>query len=411
LRRSRRDAEAYADYLRGNAAIAGGRANLPDARAEAVRWYDRAIARDPDFAAAWARFALVQQTMHESRDDARPADRLARARAAADRAVALDSTLPEGVLALGRLPGDRWQAVERFLLALRSNPNSAELHGALGYEQLALGRADDAAASYARAAALDPRSPAWPAELANAYDNGRRFDEAVRVRERQLALDPRSPAAYVAQALSLVNARGDTAAARRTLALGETRVERGRIAQVLAGANGLRVAPLLWPLLDPRTRAVIDTLSVAGSHRPAWRLHRLKALHFEGAGRAADARRHADSTRLAALEALRTQPDEPELHETLAVADATLGRADDALRAARRAVALDTADVSGRRWTSFTLARVAARLGRSGPALDELEAGLPAVLPSVSTRWLVLDPWLASLRDDPRFRRLLRAPR
>jgi Flp pilus assembly protein TadD len=171
------------------------------------------------------------------------------------------------------------------------------------------------------------------------------------------------------------------------------------------------VASLLWPLLDPRTRRVLDTLSVAGSHRPPWRLHRLKAIHFERAGRPADARRHADSSRLAALDALRAQPAGPELHETLAVAYAILGQPADALREGRRAVALDTTDVSGRRWTSFTLAMVAARAGDRSAALDELEAGLPAAQPSVSAFWLRLDPWWGPLRDDPRLLRLLRAGR
>jgi hypothetical protein len=195
------------------------------------------------------------------------------------------------------------------------------------------------------------------------------------------------------------------------LARGEANVERGRIAQILGSGSGVRVAPLVWPLLDPRTRQVLDTLTVAGARRPPWRHHRLTALHFERSGRPADARRHADSSRLAALDALRTQPNEPELHETLAVAYATLGQPADALREARLAVALDTADVSGRRWTSFTLAWVAARVGARGVALDELEAGLPATQPSVSTYWLRLDPWWAPLRDHPRFRRLLRAAR
>jgi tetratricopeptide (TPR) repeat protein len=166
--------------------------NLPDARAEGTRWYERAVARDPGFAAAWARLALVQYSMYEARDDARPAARLARARAAAERAGGARLHAARGALALGLMAGGRWQAVERFVVALRSNPNAAALHAGARLQQLALGRADDAAASYARAAALDPRSPAWPAELANAHDNRRAFDEAVRVRERQLALDPRA---------------------------------------------------------------------------------------------------------------------------------------------------------------------------------------------------------------------------
>jgi tetratricopeptide (TPR) repeat protein len=251
----------------------------------------------------------------------------------------------------------RWQAVERFVVALRSNPNAAALHAALGFQQLALGRADDAAASYARAAALDPRSPAWPAELANAHDNRRAFDEAVRVRERQLALDPRSPAAYVAQALSLVNAGGDTAAARRVLARGEANVERGRIAQILgSGSGAARGAARLAPARST------DAAGARHADRRRGRAAPLAAPPPHGAplralGASADARRHADSSRLAALDALRTQPDEPELHETLAVAYATLGTA------------------GGR------VARGAPRRGprhgrRERPALDELHPGM-----------------------------------
>jgi hypothetical protein len=93
------------------------------------------------------------------------------------------------------------------------------------------------------------------------------------------------------------------------------------------------------------------------------------------------------------------------------VAYATLGRTEDALREGRRAVALDTADVSGRRRTRFTVAMVAVRVGDHAAAHAELEAGLATALPSVSAYRLRFDPSWAPLRDDPRFRRLLRAPR
>jgi tetratricopeptide (TPR) repeat protein len=346
--------------------------------------------------------------MYDARDDGTPARRDS-ARVAAVRAFALDSTLPEAALALGQIEERQWGAVERFIVALRTNPNNPELLHALGVQQLALGRTSDALASFTRAAALDPRSPDWLAEIANIHDIRHAYDDAVRVRERQIALDPTNAAAYVAQALSLINARGDTAAARRTLARGIGVAGRARLVQLLSGGSGVRVTPVLWSALDAETRRAIDTLSVAGARRPPWRVFRLKAQHFEREGRTAEARAYHDSTVAAVLSALRDRPADPELHETLGLAYAGLGRADDALREGRRAVALDTADVEERPWTRFTLAMIAARVGAPDVSLEALERGLPVSIPSVSAYWLRLDPRWAPMRDLPRFRRLLDA--
>jgi serine/threonine-protein kinase len=410
--RPTRGVAAYDSYLRGNALTTLGMTYVPQARQDAARHYERAVALDPAFASAWARLAQAHGRIYVSRDDPTPA-RLARARAAAARAFALDSTLPEANLALGELSDRQWDAIERYVVALRAHPNSTELLYALGAEQVALGRHDDALASYTRAVALDPRSPDGPAEIANLHDVRREYGHAVRVRARQIALDPSSTMAYVAQAVSLVNWRGDTAAVRRTLDQAVKVSGRARLLQMLARGSGVRVARVLWPALDRETHRALDTLSVAGAQSAAWRVYRLKADHFELSGRTARAVAYHDSARASAAAALRERPSDAELHETLGLAHAALGRGTDALRAGRRAVALDSvgADRDHGRWRRYALAMIAARVGAPDVALVQIAQGLPASSPSVSAYWFQLDPVWAPLRGDSRLAQLLAAAR
>ena len=405
--RPTRNVAAYDSYLRGNALTTRGMTFVPQARRDAARWYEQAVALDPAFASAWARLAQAHLRLYLSRDDPTPS-RLAQARGAAERAFAIDPTLPEASVALGQTSNRRWDAVEHYVLALRAHPSSTELLYALGGEQKSLGRRSDALASFTRAAALDPRSPDGPAEIANLYDEQRAYDDAIRVRERQIALDPGSAIAYVAQALSVVNARGDTAAARRILTRAVGAAGRASLVQMLARRSGVRVARVLWPALDASTRRALDTLSVAGAQAVPWRVYRLKAEHFERSGRAPLARLYHDSARVAVLAALPGHVEDPELHDALGLAYAGLGRASDALREGLRAVALDTAEAGSddRPWTRFTLATIAARVDARDVALAALAAGLPTSGPAVSAYWFRLDPAWAPLRDAPIVRRM-----
>jgi tetratricopeptide (TPR) repeat protein len=180
---------------------------------------------------------------------------------------------------------------------------------------------------------------------------------------------------------------------------------------MLARESGVRVVRVLWPALDQETRRALDTLSVVGAQSAAWRVYRLKADHFELSGRTARARVYHDSARASAAAALRKRPSDAELHETLGLAYAGLGRTADALREGQRAVALDSAgaDRDHGRWRRYALAMIAARVGAHDVALVQLAGGLPAFSPSVSAYWFQLDPVWASLRADPRLTRLLAA--
>ncbi|MDQ3811453.1 MAG: hypothetical protein M3336_14300, partial [Chloroflexota bacterium] len=399
--------EAYDRYLRGNALTTRPKWFVPQARRDAVRMYEVAVARDPAFAAAWARLALAHGRLYQYSDDRRP-ERLALARAAALRAFALDSTLPEASLARARFADDRDRTIERYAIALRAHPNSADLLFAMGEEQRRLGRLEEALTSVARAAALDPLSPNGPAEMANIYDVRRDYAAAVREREREIELTPDNATAYVAQALSYVNWRGDTAAAARMLGRAAAPGP-ARLVQVLASPGGLLASRVLWPALDAETRRFLDTARVTAALGAPWNVHRLKAEHFERSGRPTVARAHYDSARTLLEERLRRQPADAELHGALGLAYAALGRRNDALREGRLCVELRRpSQYAGDSLTfTFTHAMIAARVGAADVVVAQLVAGLPTY-PSVSPYWLRLDPVWDPIRGDPRFQRLAR---
>ena len=127
-RRSTKDAQAYDLYLRGKYLISIA---SQERNARAIEYFGEAAARDPRFSLAYAGLAKAQIAMAEF---VPPRQVLPRAKAAAMRALQLDSTLVETRLALSevRQVYDRdWQAAEyEIQRAIALNPSSADAHAA-----------------------------------------------------------------------------------------------------------------------------------------------------------------------------------------------------------------------------------------------------------------------------------------
>ena len=91
--------EAYQLYLRGRFFWARV---TPENIRKAIECYQQAIAKDPDFARAYSGLADCYSMMGSSAfGTVRPAEMLPRARAAAEKAIALDSSLAEAHNSLG----------------------------------------------------------------------------------------------------------------------------------------------------------------------------------------------------------------------------------------------------------------------------------------------------------------------
>src|SRR5438552_1132252 len=186
------DTAAYDAYLRGRALEESWTTDFSNFES-AARSYQNAVTLDPGFALAWAYLSSAESSLYWNGVDPTPA-RLAAAKEAADRAVALDPALPENHLALGyyRYYGmrDFKGALDEFQLAEKSLPNDVGVLRAIGLIQRRFGHWDEVIAVMRRVFALDPRNIESAEILANAYAAKRRFSDAMAVADHILAVEP-----------------------------------------------------------------------------------------------------------------------------------------------------------------------------------------------------------------------------
>ena len=183
---------AYDAYLRGRALfLAGFRGEFSNFE-QASRSFEQAVNLDPGFALAWAYLSCADSTAYWNGVDPTPA-RLATAKNAVDRAVALDPNLPETHLALGyyRYYGARDfnGALAEFQLAEKSLPNNVDVIMAIAMIQRRLGHWDEHIAVLRRGFELDPRNIELATVLANAYTSVRRFPDALAIADHILAIE------------------------------------------------------------------------------------------------------------------------------------------------------------------------------------------------------------------------------
>ena len=188
-----KDLGAYDLYLKGRFAW-----NQRSAAAmpEAVRYLEQAVAHDSGFARAWAALAdayvLVVPYAGASREATWP-----KARAAAEKALALDSTLAEAhtSLAYGTMIYEwDWPASEAsFRRAIAANPNYPTGHHWYADFLAGRGRLEESLREMQRAHALDPLSRIIGTELGWIYYLMNRNDDAEAQVRRTLALDPNYP--------------------------------------------------------------------------------------------------------------------------------------------------------------------------------------------------------------------------
>jgi TolB-like protein/Flp pilus assembly protein TadD len=183
--------EAYQLYLKGRYHFA--RRSRDDVN-KAIESYQQAINLDPNFALAYARIAEAYNQM-PNYPYASPMDAFPKAKAAGERAIALDPTLSEGHTALGNTLTslDRnWPEAEReFKRALELDPNSATAHYRYASEYLiSVGRTKEALAEVERALELEPLDPNMVANLGRHYLYDGQRERALTQAKRAYEADP-----------------------------------------------------------------------------------------------------------------------------------------------------------------------------------------------------------------------------
>jgi TolB-like protein/DNA-binding winged helix-turn-helix (wHTH) protein/Tfp pilus assembly protein PilF len=166
---------------------------------QAIQYFQQAIDTDPNYALAHAGLADSYALLDDWGETA-PRDSFPKARAAAQKAIALDDSLAEAhvSLAMVREAYDwDWIAAEQeFKRAIELNPNYATAHQWYGLFLASMGRFSEAEAEVRRARELDPLSAIVNMALPEVYTWARRDDDAIAEYKKIIAMDPSFPGAY-----------------------------------------------------------------------------------------------------------------------------------------------------------------------------------------------------------------------
>src|SRR5438045_2182599 len=182
--------EAYELYLKGR--FFWNKRSGVDLR-KAIEFFNQAIAKDPNYALAYAGLA-DSYLLLPNYGGAATADVVPPARAAVTKALELDDSLAEAHASLGLLDTldlRLERAITHFERAVQLKPNYATAHHWLGLGHLSLGHFDQAIVEGKRATELDPLSVIINADFAWTYACAHRLDEAEAQARRTLEIDPR----------------------------------------------------------------------------------------------------------------------------------------------------------------------------------------------------------------------------
>jgi TolB-like protein len=372
---------------------------------QGIQLLNEAVARDPRFLLAHCFLALGHDAFYSNFEhtDARRA----LAEASVQAAVRLKPDSGETHLAqgihyyLGYL--DYGRARMELLKAQRALPNNAVVAGFLGYIARRQGNWDDAVREMTRAVELDPNG-GWLDDLGEFYSNLRRYKEAAAIYDRALVQHPTSIPLRVRRALVDRDAEANPGPLRTVINKieSESPSAEGEVAEVafdLAAAceRDPEAAERAVAALarQPREKLPFPTAFCEGL------VARLR--HDESSAHAAFVVARAENEQL-----VRTQSKNSVPLGMLAFIDASMDNKKKAIEEARAACALSPLDkdaLEGARQKT-NLARVYALTGERDLALEELTA--VSKLPGgPSYGELKLYPEWDSLRDDPRFRKIV----
>ncbi len=403
--------EAYELYVRGLDHLSqrsprlhqvpGGSPNI----LLAIEMLEQAVAADPSFALAHAHLSFAYG--RAGRDKA--------SGQAAETAVRLAPDLAEGHYALALVYqrvsiGGRGNAsmeevehsIEEFEQAIRLNPNYAEALYHLGLIQTNVGRYEEGVASLERSFDLDPRRLFALANLGHLYTKLRRYEEAEATHQRVMRLNPERPTSYFWRVILYLAWGGDLARAGEVIREAEGRAE---LLKMMLGSWDFddRMVMRIFPEAFDRD---LDTLTLRDPRVDSVALYMARADRALGANDPAAARSLYQAA-LQILEARRSLRDHARFSARRSIALARLGREEEALATARRAVELSGVSVGQVTWGTLpTLAEVEVLVGEHEAAITHLEELLanPSYL---SVPMLRVDPLWDPLRENPRFQALL----
>ena len=190
------DPEAYDAYMKGQ------RAMDPRTYDIAIKYFQQAVEKEPNFAMAYAGLAGAYSELGNA-ELISPQESYPKAKAAAMKALEIDDTLVAPHLTLGwaklRFDWDWTGADSEYRRAFQLNPSSAEAHMDYACFLPFLGRFDEARAEIRQAQELDPLSSFPYLQMGVIFCMSHQYDRAIEQVQKTIGIFPsedRSPFAH-----------------------------------------------------------------------------------------------------------------------------------------------------------------------------------------------------------------------
>jgi serine/threonine protein kinase/TolB-like protein/Flp pilus assembly protein TadD len=194
-KRATENPQAYQLYLTG--LFYQGKGDIENVK-KSLDYYNQAVALDPNFALAFARMTktYLNLVLFSALD---PKEALAKAKAAALKALELDETLADAHDALAGVRRYEWDwsgAESEYKRAFELDPNNAGAHFNYVVYLMNMGRLTEALAEIRRAEELDPLTSLKGIEAAVSL-YARRYDEAIPAFQNVIKLQPDGSQAHL----------------------------------------------------------------------------------------------------------------------------------------------------------------------------------------------------------------------
>ena len=401
--------EAYLAFLQGHDLQSSSYEDLPKLK-QGEEAYARAITLDPSFALAFARYSQLESWIVHSFDAS--ADRRAKSRTLAERAIQLQPGLPEAHLALGFVyyycDNNFESAAREFEIAQSGLPNESEVYLAMGAIQRRQGKWNESNASLEKAVSLNPKDTWALQNLAINYEMLRNFDAANKTVDKMLAVNPDDLNALGFKAKFAIEQKGDFEVAEKIVDKLKTIPQSPLIQSKIAGEY---ISMLILQRKFEEAERVADKLpdgvlntypgALCGKYNAIGTVKR--ALRNETGAREALLKAKAFAEDL-----VKQNPDLAQAHAQLASVLARLGEKQAALATIKRAQELlpETKDAFGGPDITVAAAEIHALLGDADGAITLLD-GLLQRPSTINVPVLKLDPLWDPIRKDPRFQALI----
>jgi len=184
-----KDAEAYQSYLKGRYRF---KKYAPEDFKAAAQFFEQAVSRDPNYAAAYAGLADVYA--NQAYNGLSGSEAYDKARSMARRALELDPQNSEAHISLATVNmlffRNFSEAEAEIQKGIALDPSSPYAHQVASWFNMEMGRIQEAVTEGRKAVELDPLSPFYNSMLGYTYYYQRDYNHAIEQQNKTLEIDP-----------------------------------------------------------------------------------------------------------------------------------------------------------------------------------------------------------------------------